>query len=42
LPIPSLQKIPRSFQVVDVKGDTSWWTDKCMKRFYTETRIALH
>lgn len=41
LPIPSVQKIPGSFQVVDAKGDTTWWVDKCMKRFYTETNIVL-
>ncbi len=40
-PIRHLNKIPKSFAVVDTKGDTSWWVDKCMKRFYTETNLII-
>ena len=40
--ISSLKNIPNTFQVVDVMSDTTWWVDKCMKRFYTETNIVLH
>ena len=39
--IRHLNKIPKSFAVVDTKGDTSWWVDKCMKRFYTETKLII-
>jgi hypothetical protein len=42
LAVQPLQNMPRTFQVVDTKGDTSWWGDKCMKHFYTETNIVLH
>jgi len=40
--IPALQSVPGAFKIVDVKSDTTYWVDKCMKRFYTETGIALH
>ena len=42
LPVYPLQCVPLTFQIVDVKGDTTWWADKCMKRFYTKTNIVLH
>jgi hypothetical protein len=41
LPIDSLRNIPNTFQLVDVKSDTGWWVDKCMKRYYTETQMVL-
>jgi hypothetical protein len=41
LPVAPLQNIPHTFQVVDTKSDTSWWIDKCIKHFYTETNIVL-
>jgi hypothetical protein len=40
-PINSLKNIPGVFEVVDTRGDTTWWVDVCMKRFYTETDIVL-
>ena len=40
-PIRPLSSIPKSFTIVDTKGDTSWWVDKCMKRFYTETKLII-
>ena len=40
-PITPLKNIPSTFRVVDVKSDTSWWVDKCMKNFYTHTGIIL-
>ncbi len=40
-PIPQLTSIPEIFQIVDVKGDTTWWADKCMKNFYTTTKTEL-
>lgn len=39
--IQPLSIIPKTFDVVDVKGDTSWWVDKCMKRFYTKAQVEL-
>ncbi len=39
-PIPAIEKIPNTFQVVDTKSDTTWWVDKCMKRYYTETKMV--
>ena len=41
-PIPSLKQVPNTFQIVDVKRDTGYWADKCMKRFYSETKLVLH
>lgn len=38
LPIRSLTAIPKTFQIVDAKGDTSWWVDKCMNNFYLKTK----
>jgi hypothetical protein len=40
-PIISLKQIPKTFMVVDAQSDTTWWVDKCMKKFYTETGIVL-
>lgn len=40
-PIAKLQVIPASLKVVDVRSDTTWWVDKCMKKFYVETKIEL-
>jgi len=34
-PIEKLSAIPLTFQVVDVKSDTSWWVDKCMRKYYS-------
>lgn len=39
--IQPLVVIPKTFRVVDAKADTTWWVDKCMSRFYTETKIKL-
>ena len=39
--IRSIEKTPKTFDVVDVKNDTTWWVDKCMKRYYTETKLIL-
>jgi len=33
-PIKKLSLIPSIFQVVDVKADTTWWVDKCMRKYY--------
>ncbi len=41
MPVPPMQQIPRIFQVVDTRNDTTWWVEKCMKHFYTETKIVL-
>ena len=40
-PIGSIEKIPNTFEIVDTKSDTTWWVDKCMKRYYTETKLVL-
>lgn len=39
--IPPLQSIPSSFRIVDAKGDTNWWVDKCMKHFYSDTKMKV-
>jgi hypothetical protein len=41
-PIAPLIHIPKSFQIVDAKSDTTWWVEKCMKNYYTETKLELH
>lgn len=41
-PIRPLGNVPGCFKIVDAKGDSGWWVDKCMKRFHTETDIVLH
>lgn len=38
-PVKKLSVIPNTFQVVDVREDSSWWVDKCMKNFYLETKM---
>ncbi len=40
-PITKLEVIPESLKVVDVRTDTTWWVDKCMQKFYIETKIEL-
>jgi hypothetical protein len=40
-PIERLMHIPRTFKIVDARSSDSYWVDKCMKRFYTETKIEL-
>ena len=40
-PVLRLGNIPGTFRIVDVRSDSTWWVDKCMKRFYTETNIVL-
>jgi hypothetical protein len=39
--IAPLATKPSSFTIVDAKGNSSFFADKCMKRFYEETRIKL-
>ncbi len=39
--IPALKNIPQSFGIVDARGDSTWWVNKCMKYFYRDTRIEL-
>ncbi len=36
-PIEKLAVIPNTFQIVDVRNDTAWWVDKCMKKYYIQT-----
>jgi hypothetical protein len=38
--LPLLNKVS-TFNIVDAKGDTSFFADKCMKKFYAETKIEL-
>jgi hypothetical protein len=33
-PIEKLAAIPLSFTVVDVREDSTWWVDKCMRKYY--------
>ena len=33
-PIKKLSVIPNTFQIVDVREDSTWWVDKCMKKYY--------
>ena len=42
VPIPALTNIPCTFKIVDAKSDTTWWVNKCMTHFYTETDIVLN
>ena len=39
--IPPLQHLPESFRIVDARGDSTWWVNKCIKYFYRDTRITL-
>lgn len=41
LPIKELESIPNVFTIVDVRTDTTWWVDKCMQKFYIETKMEL-
>jgi hypothetical protein len=41
IPFKSLEVIPFTFSVVDVRSDTSWWVDKCMKKYYLENKMEL-
>ena len=41
-PIAPLNRIPNSFKIVDAKSDTTWWVEKCMKHYYTETKLELY
>jgi hypothetical protein len=34
-PIPALGLIPHTFRLADVKEDTSYWVDKCMRNYYS-------
>ena len=36
-PIKKLETIPATFSIVDVRSDTTWWVDKCMKKYYEKT-----
>ncbi len=36
--IKKLKIMPATFTVVDVRSDTAWWVDKCMKKYYTERK----
>jgi hypothetical protein len=38
--LPLAHKVS-TFTIVDAKGDTAFFGDKCMKKFYTETKIEL-
>jgi hypothetical protein len=40
-PISPLKNIPQVFVITDTKADTSWFADKCMNKFYTETGVVL-
>ncbi len=40
-PINKLEVIPAIFDLVDVRSDTTWWVDKCMKKYYKETGKAV-
>lgn len=40
-PIKKLETIPATFTVVDVRCDTTFWVDKCMKKYYLETKMEL-
>lgn len=40
-PIEKLETVPAIFTIVDVRSDTTWWVDKCMKKYYIETKMDL-
>ncbi|HRG90266.1 MAG TPA: DUF6056 family protein [Chitinophagales bacterium] len=40
-PIEKLETVPAIFTIVDVRSDTTWWVDKCMKKYYIETKMEL-
>lgn len=40
-PIPPLRQVPSTFTITDAKGDTTWWVDKCMRYYYSETGLVL-
>ncbi|HLP49409.1 MAG TPA: DUF6056 family protein [Chitinophagales bacterium] len=40
-PIRKLETIPATFTVVDVRSDTTFWVEKCMKKYYLETKMEL-
>lgn len=39
--IAPLEIVPGVFIITDAKSDTSFWVDKCMKKYYTETGNKL-
>ena len=39
--IEKLSVIPATFTIVDVRSDSTWWVDKCMKKYYIETKFEL-
>jgi hypothetical protein len=41
-PIVPLSHIPNCFKIVDARNDTTWWVEKCMKHYYSETNVILH
>lgn len=36
-PITQIKTIPGAFRIADVKGDTAYWVDKCMRQYYAQT-----
>jgi ribosomal protein S2 len=37
-PIKKLSVIPNTFTIVDVREDSNWWVDKCMRKYYNTIR----
>ena len=37
--IEKFSVIPATFTIVDVRSDSTWWVDKCMKKYYIETSV---
>ncbi len=40
-PIQKLAVIPAPLTIVDVKSDTAWWVDLCVKKLYIESKIEI-
>ena len=39
--IKPLAHVPNTFKITDARLDSSWWVNKCMKKYYNETGFVL-
>ncbi len=40
-PVKPLAHVPNTFKITDTRADSTWWVNKCMKKYYTETGLEL-
>ena len=41
LNIPPLNFVPSTFTIVDTRNDSTFFADRCVRKFYEETKIKL-